>query len=76
MSDKKPKPYGDLKVALRKYKDSEGKEKTAWLKVGTLFSTPHGSNMFIVLEALPLNKDWSGLISVFKKEDAEQDIEL
>lgn len=62
------KPYADLKVALRKYTDNEGNEKTAWLKVGTLFSSPHQSHMFISMEALPV-KDWDGAVSVFKRDD-------
>ena len=72
------KPYADLKAKVREYKDSDGKVKGVYVKVGTLFASPHLSHMFITMEALPLGKDWDGAISVFKREDNKEkgDVEL
>jgi len=67
------KPYADLKAKVRTYTDKEGKEKGVYVKVGTLFATPHLSNMYITMEALPISKDWNGIVSVFVREDAEQE---
>ena len=75
MSDSKFQPYADLKYKARTYTDENGKEKGVWIKIGTLFSSPHGSNMGIKLDTVPV-REWDGRIAVFKREDAEQDIEL
>ena len=69
MTNPKLKPHSDLKVALRKYTDKDGKERTAWLKIGTLFASPHMNHLFISLEALPIGIEWSGAVSVFKREE-------
>lgn len=65
------KPYADLKYKARTYTDADGKEKGVWIKIGTLFSSPHGSNMTIKLDTVPVG-EWSGWISVYKKEDDEE----
>lgn len=65
------KPYADLKYKARTYTDKDGKEKGVWVQVGTLFATPHGSNMTIKLDTVPVG-EWSGYLSVFKREDFEQ----
>jgi hypothetical protein len=75
MNDSKPKPYGDLKAKVRTYTDKEGKEKGVYVKVGTLFASEHFSHMYITLEAIPISKDWNGIVSVFKREDAEQKLD-
>jgi hypothetical protein len=71
------KPYADLKVKVREYTDNnDGKTKGVYVKVGTLMASPHLSHMFIVLEAIPIVKDWDGAVSVFKRDDfiiAERD---
>lgn len=73
MSDSKLKPYADLKYKARTYTDKEGNEKGVWVQVGTLFSSPHGSNMTIKLDTIPVgNPDWKGFIAVFKREDFEE----
>lgn len=74
MSDSKLKPYADLKVKVRTYKDSEGKEKGVYVKVGTLFASPHFTHMFVTLEAIPISSNWGGAVSVFKREDAAQEV--
>lgn len=80
MNDKKLRPIADLKVKTREYVDKDGKTKGVWITVGTLFSTPHGSNMSIKIDAIPTG-DWNGFVSVFKREEQEQpsggnDVEL
>lgn len=67
MSESKLKPYADLKYKARTYVDKDGKEKGVWVQVGTLFSSPHGSNMTIKLDAMPVG-EWNGWLSVFKRE--------
>lgn len=64
------KPVADLKFKARTYIDKDGKEKGVWVKVGTLFSSPHGSNMTIKLDAVPVG-EWNGWLSVYKREDQE-----
>ena len=70
MSDSKLKPYADLKVKTRTYIDKDGKEKGVWLTIGTLFSSPHGSNLTIKIDAIPTG-DWNGFVSIFKREQPE-----
>jgi len=62
------KPYADLKVKTRTYIDKDGKEKGSYVKVGTLFASPHMNHMFIKLEAIPIASEWDGAVSVFKRE--------
>jgi len=66
----KLRPYADLKAKVREYTDSEGKTKGVYVKVGTLFASPHLSHMFISIESVPVG-DWDGAVSVFKREDFE-----
>lgn len=75
MTDSKLKPYADLKYKARTYTDKDGKEKGVWIQIGTLFSSPHGSNMTIKLDTVPVG-EWSGWVSLFKREDADQEIEV
>lgn len=70
----KLKPYADLKAKVRTYTDSEGKEKGVYVKVGTLFASEHMNHMFINIEALPVGADWDGAVSVFKRDDSNQNI--
>lgn len=65
------KPYADLKAKIREYTDSDGRQKSVYIKVGTLFASPHLSHMFISLDAVPTGL-WDGAISVFKREEATQ----
>lgn len=69
MSDSKLKPIANISYKSRTYKDKDGNEKGVWLTIGTLFSSPHGSNMSIKLDALPIGKDFDGFLAVFKRED-------
>jgi hypothetical protein len=68
------RPYADLKAKVREYEDKDGKTKGVYVKVGTLFASPHLSHMFISIEALPIGT-WDGAVSVFKREDATQSID-
>lgn len=71
--NKQIKPYADLKVKVREYEGLDGKVKGAYVKIGTLFASPHFTHMFINIEALPLNIAlWDGSVSVFKRTDATQ----
>lgn len=65
------KPYADLKVKTREYTDKDGKTKGVYEKVGTLFSSPHGSHMAIKLDTIPVG-NWEGWLNVYKKEEATQ----
>lgn len=71
MSKTKLRPYADLKAKVREYEDSEGKKKGVYVKVGTLFASPHLSHLFISIEAVPVG-DWDGAVSVFKRENTDQ----
>lgn len=68
--DDKPKlqPYGDIVAVTGKYV-KDGKERNRYKNIGTLFATPHFSNISIKLEALPLNGD--GWLRVFPREGSE-----
>lgn len=75
------KPYAEIKVKIREYEDENGKKKGVYQKVGTLFSSPHGTHMAVKIESLPVQqfKDgeyepWNGWCNVFKIEDADQEI--
>ena len=75
MSESKLQPYADLKYKARTYIDKEtGKEKGVWIQIGTLFSSPHGSNMTIKLDTVPVG-EWNGWVSIFKREAAEEKAE-
>jgi len=72
------KPRADLKVKTREY-TKDGETKGVWQTVGTIFSTPHGSSEFIVLDSIPFHSfengeqvPFNGKISVFNKEEFEQ----
>lgn len=70
MSSSNLKPYADLKVKVREYTDKDGNTKGVWREIGTLFSSPHQSNMFISIDTLPLVDFSKGLtVAVFKRED-------
>lgn len=70
MSDSKLKPYADLKYKARTYTDKDGKEKGVWVQVGTLFASPHMSNMAIKLDTIPVG-EWNGWISIYKRDKQE-----
>lgn len=75
MNEKKLKPYGDLKYKARTYIDKEtGKEKGVWVQLGTIFSSPHQSNMTIKLDTVPVG-EFNGWISIFKRDDFEESSE-
>ena len=70
----KLQPYADLKAKVREYTDKDGKVRGVYVKVGTLFASPHLSHMFINIESIPTG-NWDGAVSVFKREDAQQSSE-
>ena len=63
------RPVADLKARIGSYTDKEGKEKGRYVKVGTLFSSPHGSHQAIKMDSMPISADWDGWVSVFPKDD-------
>jgi hypothetical protein len=67
----KLKPYADLKAKVREYEDENGDKKGVYVKVGTLFASPHMSHLFISIEALPIGT-WDGAVSVFKRNDIKK----
>lgn len=70
MSDSKLKPVADLKYKARTYIDKDGKEKGVWVTIGTLFSSPHGSNQALKLDTVPVG-EFNGWVSIFKREDVK-----
>jgi len=66
--------YAELKAKVRTYTDKEGKEKGVYIKIGTLFASEHFNNMFITLEAMPIGKDFSGIVSVFPIEQKKTEV--
>ena len=76
MNEKKLKHYGDLKYKARTYVDKEtGKEKGVWVQLGTIFSSPHQSNMTIKLDTVPVG-EFNGWISIFKRDDFDESPEI
>lgn len=71
MTDSKLRPIANIKAKVGTYTDRDGKEKGRWVDVGTLFSSPHGSNMTIKLDSVPVSPDWKGWLSVFKIEEPD-----
>lgn len=71
MSDSKLKPYARVKAKVREYTDSEGNTKGVYTDIGTLFASPHFSNITIKLDAVPIGNYWGGWLSIFKIEDKE-----
>lgn len=67
------KPYADLKAKVRTYTDKEGKEKGVYIKIGTLFASEGFNNMYIAMEALPVGKEWNGMVSVFPRGQQERE---
>lgn len=68
MDENKLKPYADITVVTGKYM-KDGKERNRYHKVGTLFASPHFSNMTIKLDSLPTGDGW---LKVFPRETANQ----
>ncbi len=68
----KLKPYADIKYKARTYVDKDGKEKGVWITVGTLFSSPHGSNMTIKMDSMPVG-EWNGWLAVYKREETNEE---
>ena len=69
------KPYAELKYKARTYTDNDGKEKGVWVKLGTLFASPHMSNMTIKLDVVPVG-EFNGWISLFKIDEPQEDVEV
>jgi len=72
-SQSKLKPYANIKAKVREYTDKDGKTKGVYVDVGTLFASPHLSNLTIKLDTVPIGNNWNGWLSVFKREDFETD---
>lgn len=68
MDEKKLKPYADITVVTGKYM-KDGRERNRYHKIGTLFASPHFSNMTIKLDSMPLNDGW---LKIFPRDDATQ----
>lgn len=72
MNEKKLKPYGDLMIVTGQYV-KDGKTRNRYHKIGTMFASPHLSNLSIKLDSLPVNGE--GWVKVFKRDDwVEPDI--
>lgn len=66
--DKKPKPYADLRVKVRSY-EKDGEIKNVYATIGTLFASPHLSNMYAQIDTLPIGKEWDGRVFVNPRAD-------
>jgi hypothetical protein len=61
----------DLCVKTGEYTDRSGENKGRWLTIGTVFRHAHGGS-WIKLNCFPIGvPDWSGWVSVFKREPKE-----
>jgi len=65
------KLYGDLRVKIGTY-EKEGKIKNRYTNIGVLFASEHFNNMYMVIDSLPISKEWDGVVYVNprEKEDA------
>lgn len=56
-----------------KYTDGSGQEKNRYLRMGTLFERPDGSQC-LKLDALPVGEPgWTGWINFYDLDDGKQD---
>lgn len=56
-----------------KYTDGSGQEKNRYLRVGTLFERPDGSQC-VKIDAIPVGEPgWTGWINFYDMDDARQD---
>ena len=65
------KLYGDLRVKTGTY-EKEGKIKNRYTNIGVLFASEKFNNMYMVIDSLPISKEWDGVVYVNprEKEDA------
>jgi len=68
MEEKKLRPYADISVVTGKYM-KDGKERNRYHKIGTVFASPHLTNMTIKLDSTPLGDGWC---KVFKRDDWQE----
>lgn len=72
MSDSKLKPHGNIVVKVREYEDKDGNMKAVWQRIGTLFASPHFSNIRIKIDSVPLNWDgFAGVYPIDKDKEAQ-----
>lgn len=70
MATKNLKPYATLKAKIREYEDKDGNTKSVYQEIGTLFASPHFSNMVIKLDTVPVGQ-WNGWVNIYPKEKTE-----
>lgn len=59
-------------VTARKYKASNGEEKTAFTRIGTMFANRNGDGFNVVLDALPI-PDEKGQVRILMFVPKERD---
>ncbi len=64
----KMRPAFNITFPNGTYTDKDGKEKTRWLNVGTLFISEDKQRMAIKLDAVPTSKEFEGWLNVFPKQ--------
>lgn len=69
------KAYADLRVRVRTY-DKDGEKKSVYQTIGTLYASPHFSNMSIRIDTLPINQEWDGQVYVSPREPKEESKEV
>ncbi len=66
------KPTHRLAIKTGEYIDHNNQTKGRWLQIGTVFRHDDGGTS-IKLDCIPVGlKDWDGWVSVFKREDPQQ----
>lgn len=66
----------EVRAKVRSYQ-KDGETKNVYATVGTAWVSDHGSKIKIVLETVPVSKDWDGSLYINKpyekKETTQQD---
>lgn len=60
----------DLVATIGEYTNREGEKKKNYLNVGKAFTDEHG-RVSLKLDALPVNPEWSGWISLYPIKDRD-----
>lgn len=62
----------DVKAIVRTYKDADGKDKNVYQVVGTAWVSEHGNAITIVLDTIPVSREWNNKLYVFAQEKKEE----
>lgn len=65
------KYIGDLMFSTGEYTNKEGETKKSWTKAGAVFKNEN-NRVSIKFEAIPVDPEWSGWMSIFESKPKEQ----